>query len=178
MSTIQPTPELMKFAQFQSKMEVTRSNNNNNNNNNSNDSSNEASLREYITKVYSLMNETITVPVTFIRSFKYRTTFYLPLTNVLQSTTIKELFNRIRHEMKNSPSVPPPFKNYSFDALKIRHKAFTTKSGELLVDVDGDVVSDSSEETLQSLGIAHETEVAVFKMTDFLAQRNNPEFLW
>ncbi|CAH8514100.1 unnamed protein product [Heterobilharzia americana] len=165
MSTIQPTPELMKFAQFQSKMEVTRSNNNNNNNNNSNDSSNEASLREYITKVYSLMNETITVPVTFIRSFKYRTTFYLPLTNVLQSTTIKELFNRIRHEMKNSPSVPPPFKNY-------------LSSGELLVDVDGDVVSDSSEETLQSLGIAHETEVAVFKMTDFLAQRNNPEFLW
>ncbi|KAK4471983.1 hypothetical protein MN116_005361 [Schistosoma mekongi] len=124
------------------------------------------------------MSQSITVPVTLIRSFKYRTTFYLPLSNISQSTTVKELFNCIQHEIETSSVIPPPFKNHCFDALKIRHKAFKTKSGELLVDVEGDPTPSNSEETLESLGIEHETEVAVFKMSDFLVQRDNPEFQW
>nr|CAH8847417.1 unnamed protein product [Trichobilharzia regenti] len=123
------------------------------------------------------MDQGITVPVTFIRSFKYRTTFYIPLKNIPQSATVRELFDRIHHELKNS-AAPSPFKSYSYDALKVRHKAFAMKSGELLIDVDGDPISDNSTETIQSLGIVHETEVAVFKKSDFWAQRNDPEFLW
>ncbi|KAH8875843.1 UPF0538 protein C2orf76 like [Schistosoma japonicum] len=99
------------------------------------------------------MSQSITVPVTLIRSFKYRTTFYLPLSDISQSTTVKELFNRIQHELETSSVIPPPFKNHCYDALKIRHKAFKTKSGDLLVDIEGDPTSSNSEETLESLGI-------------------------
>ncbi|TNN17425.1 UPF0538 protein [Schistosoma japonicum] len=73
--------------------------------------------------------------------------------NISQSTTVKELFNRIQHELETSSVIPPPFKNHFYDALKIRHKAFKTKSGDLLVDIEGDPTSSNSEETLESLGI-------------------------
>uniref|UniRef100_A0A095AV10 UPF0538 protein C2orf76-like protein n=1 Tax=Schistosoma haematobium TaxID=6185 RepID=A0A095AV10_SCHHA len=138
------------------------------------------------------MSQSITVPVTFIRSFKYRTTCYLPLSNIPQSATVKDLFDRIHHgkhhirytlqysclEVKISSVIPSPFKNLCYDALKVRHKAFNTKSGELLIDLEGDPIPSNSDLTLESLGIVNETEVAVFKMSDFLAQRDNPEFLW
>ncbi|CAH8497323.1 unnamed protein product [Schistosoma turkestanicum] len=132
----------------------------------------------HISSFNSSMSQSITIPVTLIRSFKYRTTFYLPLSNIPRSATVKDLFDRIRHEIETSSVIPPPFKNLCFDALKIRHKAFKTKSGELLVDIEGDPIPSDSDQTLESLEIVNETEVAVFKMNDFLAQRNNPEFLW
>ncbi|RTG88052.1 uncharacterized protein DC041_0001987, partial [Schistosoma bovis] len=39
------------------------------------------------------------------------------------------------------------------DALKVRHKAFNTKSGELLIDLEGDPIPSNSDLTLESLGI-------------------------
>ncbi|CAH8527826.1 unnamed protein product [Schistosoma intercalatum] len=140
----------------------------------------EANWRESpkILEALTQMSQCITVPVTFIRSFKYRTTCYLPLSNIPQSATVKDLFDRIHHEVKISSVIPPPFKNLCYDALKVRHKAFNTKSGELLIDLEGDPIPSNSNLTLESLGIVNETEVAVFKMSDFLAQRDNPEFLW
>ncbi|CAH8539863.1 unnamed protein product [Schistosoma curassoni] len=101
----------------------------------------EANWRESpkILEALTQMSQNITVPVTFIRSFKYRTTCYLPLSNIPQSATVKDLFDRIHHEVKTSSVIPPPFKNLCY---------------------------------------VNETEVAVFKMSDFLAQRDNPEFLW
>ncbi|CAH8546379.1 hypothetical protein MS3_00005167 [Schistosoma haematobium] len=131
-----------------------------------------------ILEALTQMSQSITVPVTFIRSFKYRTTCYLPLSNIPQSATVKDLFDRIHHEVKISSVIPSPFKNLCYDALKVRHKAFNTKSGELLIDLEGDPIPSNSDLTLESLGIVNETEVAVFKMSDFLAQRDNPEFLW
>uniref|UniRef100_A0A5K4EGP6 Uncharacterized protein n=1 Tax=Schistosoma mansoni TaxID=6183 RepID=A0A5K4EGP6_SCHMA len=63
------------------------------------------------------MSQSITVPVTLIRSFKYRTTSYLPLSNISQSATVKDLFDRIHHEVKTSSAIPPPFKNLCYGKL-------------------------------------------------------------
>lgn len=84
-----------------------------------------------ILEALTQMSQNITVPVTFIRSFKYRTTCYLPLSNIPQSATVKDLFDRIHHgkhyirytlqysclEVKTSSVIPPPFKNLCYGKL-------------------------------------------------------------
>ncbi|KAA0197636.1 hypothetical protein FBUS_09186 [Fasciolopsis buskii] len=102
-----------------------------------------------------------------------------------------------RAAIRESKSIPPPFKICKYDALKIRHQAHRTKvslivpyptllfsfvlnlfqSGDLLIDMTGDPVTRSNQ-PLSTVGIENETEVAFFNSADYAAQASNPEFLW
>ncbi|KAF5400531.1 hypothetical protein PHET_06155 [Paragonimus heterotremus] len=133
----------------------------------------------------------INIPVTLIRSFKYRTTYYFVLHNISPTLTVAELFDAI-HQSKfihlesssfsllaihKSAAIPPPFRNYAFDALKLRHQAHGSKSGDLLINMSSEPIQPSGE-LLTSIGIQNESEIAVFNLSDYQAQRDNPEFLW
>ncbi|KER20297.1 hypothetical protein X801_02862, partial [Opisthorchis viverrini] len=123
------------------------------------------------------MDIIINIPVTLIRSFEFRTTCYLILPHISPNATISELFDQIERAIHGSSAVPPAFKNFTFDALKIRHQAHKAKSGDLLIDLKTEPVQRSNQ-TLSSLGIVNESEIAVFNLADYIAQRENPKFLW
>ncbi|TGZ58119.1 hypothetical protein CRM22_009742 [Opisthorchis felineus] len=123
------------------------------------------------------MDITINIPVTLIRSFEFRTTCYLILPHISPNATVSELFDLIEKVIHGSSAVPPPFKTFSFDALKVRHQAHKAKSENLLIDLKTEPVQRSNQ-TLSSLGIVNESEVAVFNLADYIAQRENPRFLW
>ncbi|CAI2737578.1 unnamed protein product [Dicrocoelium dendriticum] len=61
------------------------------------------------------MSDVISVPVTLIRSFKFRTTCYITLHEVPATTTLSHLFDLIEKAVRESPNVPPPFKTMHFD---------------------------------------------------------------
>ncbi|KAF7259648.1 hypothetical protein EG68_04184 [Paragonimus skrjabini miyazakii] len=107
----------------------------------------------------------INIPVTLIRSFKYRTTYYFVLHNISPTLTVAELFDAIDQTIHKSAAIPPPFRSYKFDALKLRHQAHGSKSGDLLINMSSEPIRPSGE-MLTSIGIQNE------------AQRDNPEFLW
>ncbi|CAH8628147.1 unnamed protein product [Dicrocoelium dendriticum] len=123
------------------------------------------------------MSDVISVPVTLIRSFKFRTTCYITLHEVPATTTLSHLFDLIEKAVRESPNVPPPFKTMHFDALKLRHQAHRSKSGDLLVDMKDEPIL-KSEAIIKDVGIGNETEVAVFNLVDYQSQKENPEFLW
>ncbi|THD26045.1 hypothetical protein D915_003175 [Fasciola hepatica] len=123
------------------------------------------------------MTDLINITVTLIRSFKFRTTALLGVVTMNQYGTVEELFDTIDKAIRDSQSIPPPFRMHKYDAFKIRHQAHHAKSGDLLIDMTGDPVKRSSQ-SLSAIGIVNETEVAFFNSTDYAAQASNPVFLW
>ncbi|KAA3675133.1 uncharacterized protein DEA37_0000142 [Paragonimus westermani] len=131
------------------------------------------------------------IPVILIRSFKYRTTHYFVLHNISLTSTVAQLFDAIDQSksvhleptslpllvIHRSATIPPPFRSYKFDALKLRHQAHGSKSGDLLIEMSSKPIQ-PSEKTLASIGIQNESEIAVFSLSDYQAQCDNPEFLW
>ncbi|CAL8098434.1 unnamed protein product [Calicophoron daubneyi] len=123
------------------------------------------------------MSDVIDVPITFIRSFKYRSTFYLNLPKVSRSSTVAELFDTALNALQKDSSAPPPFKTFTYDGFKIRHKAYGSKSGDLLIEMKTEPIRRSNQ-TLKSLGIQNESEVAMFNLADYESFLKDPEFAW
>ncbi|CAB4060724.1 unnamed protein product [Lepeophtheirus salmonis] len=63
---------------------------------------------------------------------------YITLHNVpFETTTVSSLMKLIIEEIKKS-GLPPPFKTYSFDTLKIEHNAFGAKTNDPVINREDD----------------------------------------
>jgi hypothetical protein len=63
--------------------------------------------------------ETATIIIRVIRSFEYRNIRNVVLKNVPLSLTTEELKTRIIQELGVAPGLPPPFRKYEYDTLKV-----------------------------------------------------------
>ena len=63
--------------------------------------------------------ETATIIVRVIRSFEYRNIRNIVLHNVLLSITTEDLKSKIFKELLTAPGLPPPFRNFDYDTLKV-----------------------------------------------------------
>uniref|UniRef100_A0ABI7WMD8 CB076 protein n=1 Tax=Felis catus TaxID=9685 RepID=A0ABI7WMD8_FELCA len=76
-------------------------------------------------------------------------------------------------------SLPPPFRNYKYDKLKIVHQAHKSKTNELVLSLeDDDRLMLKEDSTLRAAGIAHETEIAFFCEEDYKNYKANPISSW
>ncbi|CAI9573186.1 unnamed protein product, partial [Staurois parvus] len=75
--------------------------------------------------------------------------------------------------------LPPPFKKYAYDTMKIIHQAHGAKTNELVVSLeDDDDLILRSGQTLREAGVVHETELALFCDADYRQYKKDPVSAW
>uniref|UniRef100_A0A674HHQ8 Chromosome 2 open reading frame 76 n=2 Tax=Taeniopygia guttata TaxID=59729 RepID=A0A674HHQ8_TAEGU len=120
-----------------------------------------------------------TVTVRLVRSFEHRNFRPLVYHGVPLDQTVKEFMAFVRRDVSSRSGLPPPFKNYKYDTMKIIHQAHKSKTGELVVSLeDDDKLILQEDSTLKAAGVANETELAFFCEEDYRNYRANPVSAW
>uniref|UniRef100_A0A5F9CHS3 Uncharacterized protein n=2 Tax=Oryctolagus cuniculus TaxID=9986 RepID=A0A5F9CHS3_RABIT len=150
--------------------------------------------------------EEVTITVRLIRSFEHRNFKPIVYHGINLDQTVKEFIVFLKQEittrvcavmsallsvtgclpMLGAPadvplrtSLPPPFRNYKYDKLKIIHQAHKSKTNDLVLSLEDDdrlLLEEGS--TLRAAGIASETEVAFFCGEDYEKYKANPVSAW
>lgn len=111
----------------------------------------------------------VTVTVRLVRSFEFNNVKPVVLHDVDLSLKTEEFLKFLLEEVPNRSGLPPPFKKFQYDTLKISHKAHGTKSGCLTIGTEGDdKLILMHGRTLKESGIENETEISLFKMMDYI----------
>jgi len=116
-------------------------------------------------------SETTTIlSIRLIRSFEHRNLRFFPLKAVDLSWTTEQLMSVIKENIKNSTSLPPPFRKFDFDTLKIEHQAHGFKSNDPVMNCENDdQLILKPGQKLNESNVRHETEIAFFKLSDYQA---------
>uniref|UniRef100_A0A7N5KTE7 CB076 protein n=2 Tax=Ailuropoda melanoleuca TaxID=9646 RepID=A0A7N5KTE7_AILME len=121
----------------------------------------------------------VTITVRLIRSFEHRNFRPVVYHGVNLDQTTKEFILFLKQDIPLRTSLPPPFRNYKYDKLKIVHQAHRAKSNELVLSLeDDDTLMLEEDSTLRTAGIAHETEIAFFCEEDYKNYKANPISSW
>jgi len=116
-------------------------------------------------------SETTTIlSIRLIRSFEHRNLRFFPLKAVDLSWTTEQLMSVIKENIATSSSLPPPFRKFNFDTLKIEHQAHGAKSNDPVMNCDNDdqLILKPGQKLSES-NVRHETEIAFFKLSDYQA---------
>lgn len=127
------------------------------------------------------MAEVVRIVIRLIRSCEYKNIRNIVLREdidgfELSTTTVKDLMKIILQKLssgKINPPLPPPFKNFNFDCMKIEHQAFGSKTNNTVMNCENDnelILNETS--TLQKCGIKNETEISFFNREDYVQYRN------
>ncbi|RNA06316.1 hypothetical protein BpHYR1_015237 [Brachionus plicatilis] len=118
-------------------------------------------------------NENLVLTIRVIRSFHHRNLKNLVLKNVDKKITVHELKDMINQEIKKS-SLPPPFKTFTYDTLKIEHVPFKAKSSDPVINCqDDDSLILRDDQNLADICVVNETEISYFMMQDYLEYKSN-----
>ncbi|XP_006169611.1 UPF0538 protein C2orf76 homolog isoform X2 [Tupaia chinensis] len=123
--------------------------------------------------------EGVTITVRLIRSFEHRNFKPVVYHGVNLDQTVKEFLVFLKQDVPLRTSLPPPFRNYKYDKLKIIHHAHKSKTNELVLSLEDDeklLLKEDS--TLRAAGIASETEIAFFCEEDYKNYKANPISSW
>ncbi|XP_067891235.1 UPF0538 protein C2orf76 homolog isoform X1 [Heterodontus francisci] len=129
--------------------------------------------------VEQMSSEKVTITVRLVRSFEHRNFKPVVYHDVNVDQSVKEFLNFLQNDILSKPGLPPPYKKYTYDTLKIIHQAHGAKSNDLVVSLDNDeqlMLNEAS--TLKEAGVAHETELACFKKEDYEKFKKNPVMIW
>ncbi|KAL7384457.1 hypothetical protein ABVT39_002629 [Epinephelus coioides] len=119
------------------------------------------------------------VTVRLVRSFEHRNFKPVVFHRVRLDQTVQDFIQLVRDDIATRQGLPPPFKKYAYDTMKIIHQAHGAKSNELVMSLDEDeklILQD--DQTLATAGVANETEVAFFKKDDYRLYKANPKTAW
>uniref|UniRef100_A0A673SM79 CB076 protein n=2 Tax=Suricata suricatta TaxID=37032 RepID=A0A673SM79_SURSU len=120
-----------------------------------------------------------TVTVRLIRSFEHRNFRPIVYHGVNLDQTTEEFIVFLKQDIPLRTSLPPPFRNYKYDKLKIVHQAHKSKTNELVLSLeDDDRLLLKEDSTLWAAGVAHETEIAFFCEEDYKNYKANPISSW
>ncbi|KAM5153248.1 UPF0538 protein C2orf76 homolog isoform 1-T4 [Mantella aurantiaca] len=125
------------------------------------------------------MSPEVTVTVRLVRSFEHRNFRPVVYHGVNLDQTVQEFLEHIKKDVAVRVGLPPPFKKYAYDTMKIIHQAHGAKTNELVVGLEDDEkLILSRGQTLRDAGVAHETEVALFCDADYRQYKKNPVSTW
>ncbi|XP_071341013.1 UPF0538 protein C2orf76 homolog [Trachinotus anak] len=119
------------------------------------------------------------VTVRLVRSFEHRNFKPVVFHGVSLDQTVQDFIKFVRDDIATRPGLPPPFRKYTYDTMKIIHQAHGAKTNELVMSLDDDerlILQDG--QTLRTAGVANETEVAFFKKEDYGFYKANPKSAW
>ncbi|XP_042301179.1 UPF0538 protein C2orf76 homolog [Sceloporus undulatus] len=121
----------------------------------------------------------VTLTVRLVRSFEHRNFRPVVYHGVSLHQTVKELMQFVKNDVALRTGLPPPFKKYKYDTMKIIHQAHGSKTNELVVSLeDDDKLILAEDSTLKAAGVANETELAFFCMDDYRKYKTNPVASW
>ncbi|XP_048225194.1 UPF0538 protein C2orf76 homolog isoform X2 [Perognathus longimembris pacificus] len=75
--------------------------------------------------------EGVTITVRIIRSFEHRNFKFLVYHGISLDQTVKEFIVFLKQDIPLRTNLPPPFRNYKYDKLKIIHQAHKSKPMKL-----------------------------------------------
>ncbi|XP_051258977.1 UPF0538 protein C2orf76 homolog [Dicentrarchus labrax] len=119
------------------------------------------------------------VTVRLVRSFEHRNFRPVVFHGVLVDQSVRDFMQLVRDDITTRPGLPPPFRKYVYDTMKIIHQAHGAKTNELVMSLDDDeklILQDGR--TLRESGVGNETEVAFFKKEDYGLFKANPKTAW
>ncbi|KAM9850492.1 UPF0538 protein C2orf76 homolog isoform 1-T1 [Aulostomus maculatus] len=119
------------------------------------------------------------VTVRLVRSFEHRNFRPVVFHGVRLDQTVQDFTRFVRDDIASRPGLPPPFRKFGYDTMKIVHQAHGAKTNELVMSVDDDdelILQDGL--TLRAAGVRNETEVAFFRKEDYSLYRANPRTAW
>ncbi|XP_019409405.1 PREDICTED: UPF0538 protein C2orf76 homolog isoform X2 [Crocodylus porosus] len=103
-----------------------------------------------------MSSETATITVRLVRSFEHRNFRPVVYHGVHLDQTVKQFVAFVRNDVSSRTGLPPPFRNYKYDTMKIIHQAHRSKTNELVVSLEDDdklILRDDS--TLKAAGIGY-----------------------
>jgi len=123
--------------------------------------------------------ETSTIIIRVIRSFEFRNIRNIVLKDVPLTITCEELLSLVFQKLPIAPGLPPPFRKYDYDTLKIEHQAHGAKTNDPVINCenDEDLILKPGKQ-LKDMGIKNETEISLFKMSDYMSYKGNPVLRW
>lgn len=121
----------------------------------------------------------MTISIRVIRSFAHRNIRHLVMRGLSPQKLVKDLKNAIVSNLKESQSLPPTVKSYSYDTLKIEHQPHKAKSNDPVINTsDDDELILRDDLTLLEANIVNETTLSFFKMEDYVEYKlNRPDSL-
>ncbi|XP_069791340.1 UPF0538 protein C2orf76 homolog isoform X3 [Narcine bancroftii] len=103
-----------------------------------------------------MSSEKITVTVRLVRSFEHCNFKPVVYHDVDVNQSVKEFLAFLQKDIPSKSGLPPPFKKYTYDTLKIIHQAHGAKTNDLVVSLDNDdqlVLKETN--TLKEAGVEH-----------------------
>ncbi|XP_048666379.1 UPF0538 protein C2orf76 homolog isoform X3 [Marmota marmota marmota] len=107
--------------------------------------------------------EEVTVTVRLIRSFEHRNFKPVVYHGVNLDQTVRDFMVFLKQDVPLRTSLPPPFRNYKYDKLKIIHQAHKSKTNELVLSLENDdrlLLKEDS--TLKAAGIGFQRPFCSF----------------
>ena len=129
--------------------------------------------------VAMMMCDRAVLTVRLVRSFEHRNFKPLVFKDVNLDQTVDEFISFVKQDISVRAGLPPPFRKFDYDTLKIIHQAHGAKTNELVMSLEDDEKLILREGCmLRACGVANETELAFFKMTDYIKFKADPHSEW
>nr|NP_001004675.1 UPF0538 protein C2orf76 homolog [Danio rerio]Q66IB8.1 RecName: Full=UPF0538 protein C2orf76 homolog [Danio rerio]AAH81413.1 Zgc:101851 [Danio rerio] len=126
-----------------------------------------------------MMCDRAVLTVRLVRSFEHRNFKPLVFKDVNLDQTVDEFISFVKQDISVRAGLPPPFRKFDYDTLKIIHQAHGAKTNELVMSLEDDeklILREGCR--LRACGVANETELAFFKMTDYIKFKADPHSEW
>ncbi|XP_062313457.1 UPF0538 protein C2orf76 homolog isoform X1 [Osmerus eperlanus] len=125
------------------------------------------------------MSNKVVVTVRLVRSFEHRNFKTVAFSCVNLDQMVEDFIQLVKHDIAARAGLPPPFKKFGYDTMKIIHQAFGAKTNELVMSLeDDDKLILQEGISLRAFGIANETELAFFRREDYEMFKSNPQTTW
>ncbi|XP_072840717.2 UPF0538 protein C2orf76 homolog isoform X2 [Pogona vitticeps] len=99
----------------------------------------------------------VTITVRLVRSFEHRNFRPVVYHGVSLDQTVKEFIGFVKNDVTLRTGLPPPFKKYRYDTMKIIHQAHGSKTNELVVGLEeDDKLILAEDNTLKAAGVEEE----------------------
>ncbi|XP_077791458.1 UPF0538 protein C2orf76 homolog isoform X3 [Podarcis muralis] len=100
-----------------------------------------------------MSSEDVTVTVRLVRSFEHRNFKPVVYHDVTLDQTVGEFIEFVKNDVVLRTGLPPPFKKYRYDTMKILHQVHGSKTNELVVSLeDDDKLILAEDSTLKAAG--------------------------
>ena len=119
------------------------------------------------------------ITVRLIRSFEHRNIRNVVYHHIDTSMTCKDFMDFVLKDIVSRTDIPPPFRNFDFNKMKIEHQAFGMKSNDPVINRENDeklILRD--EKSLADMGVINETVLSFFRLEDYKKYSLNPQLLW
>lgn len=91
----------------------------------------------------------------------------------------REFLDVVLTDVKTRSGLPPPFKKFQYDTLKIEHKAHGAKTSDPVINTEKDeVLLVQLDKSLSENGIENETQLSLFKMEDYQQYKEKKVIKW